>query len=101
MNEEKVMNEVMETEEQEFDTIEEFEDEYYDNGGFLKKLAVGVVGTATAVGGVVLVKNKEKLKEWKKNRTIAKLEKEGYVVEKPVDVEILEADSEDQENTEE
>ncbi len=99
MSEEKVLNEEMEI--QEFDMDEELDEVYYEEGGLFKKLAVGVVGAATAVGGVVVVKNKDRIKEWKKKRTIRKLEEEGYVVEKINIPEIVEGDSEDQEKDEE
>ena len=57
--------------------------EYYDepSGGGLKKLAVGVVGSAImAAGAAVVVKNKNKIEQWRNNKIIQKLEKKGYVV---------------------
>lgn len=52
-------------------------------GGNLKKLAVGLGVGAVAVATAWVIKNKDKLDEWR----IRKLEKKGYTVLKPEEVE--------------
>ena len=53
------------------------------SGGILSKAIVGVVGSAiAAVGTVAIVKNKDKIKQWREEKKIQKLEKKGYVITK-------------------
>lgn len=75
MNEEKVMDEVVET----FNNIEveEVIDIKPSSGGGLLK-TVGILGVCGAVGAAALHFTKKKREEW----TIKKLEKKGYIVTK-------------------
>lgn len=58
-------------------------------GGLRKKVLTGIgVGIACAVG-TLLVKNRDKIKERKLKKQIAKLEKEGFVVLNQSDIEEL------------
>lgn len=79
-----------------FDEMDNGVDEYvyYDepSGGGLKKLAVGVVGSAImAAGAAVVVKNKNKIEQWRDKKRIQKLEKKGYVVIDESELEEVEA----------
>lgn len=75
-NNEMELVEVTETYEPE---VEEFE----ESGGILKKVAVGVGAVTVGALGTLAVKNRDKLKAWKEERTIRKLEKKGYEVFRP------------------
>ena len=95
MNEEKEMMELVEVE----DNYEP--DEEYEGSGVFKKVAIGVGGALT-VGAVALaVKKRDKIKAKIEERKIAKLEKKGYVVYRPEEVEAVEAVEEVYEETEE
>lgn len=98
--EETKMN-VMETEGtgEEMEVYELYEE---PSGGFLKKATVGLVGSAiAAVGTVAIVKNKDKIRQWREDRKIQKLEKRGYVITKcPCCEECEEVEVEDIESEE-
>ena len=66
-------------------------DEYpEESGNGIAKVAIGLVGSAVAaVGTAVIVKNKDRISNWKRERKIKKLEDEGYIV---IDPEIDEAE---------
>ena len=84
MNEEKEMMELTEVE----DNYEP--DEEYEGSGVFKKVAIGVGGALT-VGAVALaVKKRDKIKAKIEEHKIAKLEKKGYVVYRPEEVEEVE-----------
>lgn len=84
---EEMKNEEMEVMEDEVTTydLDEYDDEYEESSGILGKLVAGTVTALTAVGGVLVFKNKEKISEWRDKRRIEKLEKRGYVVSIPDD----------------
>lgn len=76
------------------EALEEFDYEDYDGeyegGGILKKVIIGAVGTAAAVGGAVVVKNRKRIADWRTMREIRKLEKKGFVVEAPeIEAEVV------------
>lgn len=77
MNEEIMMenNEVEETTMENVPEIQESE-----SGGFVGKLAVGVIGAGVAVAA--LYKNRHKISEWHDKHRIEALEKKGYRVDK-------------------
>lgn len=80
---EEMKNTMEEIETVEVKDIEELYPDYeeYEEDGFLKKLAVGVGGSIIVGGATALaVKNKAKIKAWKEERDIRKLEKKGYTV---------------------
>ena len=84
MNEEKEMMELTEVE----DNYEP--EEEYEGSGVFKKVAIGV-GGAVAAGAVALaVKKRDKIKAKIEEHKIAKLEKKGYVVYRPEEVEVVE-----------
>lgn len=84
---EEMRNEEMEVMEDEVTTydLDEYDDEYEESSGILGKLVAGTVTAATAIGGVLVFKNKERINEWRDKRRIEKLEKRGYVVSIPDD----------------
>ena len=67
-----------------------------DNGG-LGKLVIGGLVVLGAGAVALAVKNKEKIKNWNTNRKIAKLEKQGYVVVTPDELEAAEEEIEGEE----
>lgn len=82
MNEElKNNNEMVELVE-EVDTYTP-EEEFEESGGILKKVAVGVGALTVGALGTLAVKNRDKLKAWKEERTVKKLEKKGYEIFRP------------------
>jgi urocanate hydratase len=96
MEKELIMNEEMETE-MALDTYDEPE---VQGRGLGKIIAIG--GTALVGGAAALaIKNKKKLAAKIEDHKIKKLEKKGYVVYKPEEVEAVEVDSEDVETVEE
>lgn len=75
----------------EFEENENFEVEENDNNeksgnGILGKVLAGVVLAAGAGIGAVLYKNREKMKQQKEQRDIAKLEKKGYRIFKAAEI---------------
>ena len=85
MAEEKMMNEVIETE-----TNEEFDCEYSEeSGGGFGKVVGGLVGSAVlAVGTAVIVKNRDRISDFRLKRKIKKLEAKGYTIVEPEEVEV-------------
>lgn len=90
MAEEKMMNEVIETE-----TNEEFDCEYSEeSGGGLGKVVGGLVGSAVlAAGTAVIVKNRDRISDFRLKRKIKKLEAKGYTIVEPEEVEVEVAES--------
>lgn len=78
------------------------EEELEVSGGILKKVVVGVGAVTVGAVGALAVKNRDKLKTWKEERTIKKLRDGGYVVFKPEeDFDELEDFDDEYENFEE
>ena len=73
------------------ETMVDFDDEYVEesNGVFKKVVMIG--GGALVVGATALaIKNRDKIKAKMEERKIAKLEKKGYVVYRPEELEEVE-----------
>lgn len=71
--------------------VVDFDDEYVEesNGVFKKVVMIG--GGALVAGATALaIKNRDKIKAEMEERKIAKLEKKGYVVYRPKEVERVE-----------
>ena len=71
--------------------VVDFDDEYVEesNGVFRKVVMIG--GGALVAGATALaIKNRDKIKAKMEERKIAKLEKKGYVVYRPEEVEGVE-----------
>ena len=71
--------------------VADFDDEYIEesNGVFKKVVMIG--GGALVAGATALaIKNRDKIKAKMEERKIAKLEKKGYVVYRPEEVEGVE-----------
>src|SRR5574344_176033 len=71
--------------------VGDFDDEYIEesNGVFKKVVMIG--GGALVAGATALaIKNRDKIKAKMEERKIAKLEKKGYVVYRPEEVEGVE-----------
>ena len=71
--------------------VVDFDDEYVEesNGVFKKVVMIG--GGALVAGAAALaIKNRDKIKAKMEERKIAKLEKKGYVVYRPEEVEGVE-----------
>ena len=71
--------------------VVDFDDEYVEesNGSFKKVVMIG--GGALVAGATALaIKNRDKIKAKLEERKIAKLEKKGYVVYRPEEVEGVE-----------
>ena len=71
--------------------VVDFDDEYVEesNGVFKKVVMIG--GGALVAGATALaIKNRDKIKAKMEERKIAKLEKKGYVVYRPEEVEGVE-----------
>lgn len=71
--------------------VVDFDDEYIEesNGVFKKVVMIG--GGALVAGATALaIKNRDKIKAKMEERKIAKLEKKGYVVYRPEEVEGVE-----------
>lgn len=71
--------------------VVDFDDEYIEesNGVFKKVIMIG--GGALVAGATALaIKNRDKIKAKMEERKIAKLEKKGYVVYRPEEVEGVE-----------
>ena len=71
--------------------VADFDDEYIEesNGVFKKVVMIG--GGALVAGATALaIKNRDKIKAKLEERKIAKLEKKGYVVYRPEEVEGVE-----------
>lgn len=58
-------------------------------GGIFGKILIGL-GLVAGAAGVAAVANRDKIKAWNTKRRIAKLEKAGYGVITPEDMELLE-----------
>lgn len=80
---EEMKNAMEEVETVDVKDIDELYPDYeeYEDDGFLKKLAVGF-GSSVIVGGAatLAIKNRAKIKAWKEERDIRKLEKKGYTI---------------------
>lgn len=86
------------------DTTEEIvEAAAKSKGGLLSKILAGLGLAACAGGAAYVVKNREKIKEKKLKKQIAKLEKAGYLVAKPEEImdEIVGIDDLDEEESKE
>lgn len=85
------------------DTMEEVTETVAESkGGLVSKILTGLGLIGACVGGVVLIKNRDKIKEKKLKKQIAKLEKAGYVVLTESDIEnIEELDDLDEKESEE
>lgn len=83
MSEEKKTMDKVEAIDVDFEEIDDMYPDYeeYEDESIFKKLAFGV-GGSIVVGGVtaLAVKNRAKIKAWKEEREIRKLEKKGYTV---------------------
>lgn len=89
-----------------FEEMDEMYPDYeeYEDESIFKKFAFGV-GGSIVVGGVtaLAVKNRAKIKAWKEEREIRKLEKKGYtvipndVIEEPKIVSIDDQDDDSEE----
>lgn len=87
MADEKMLNEDYEVTVYDGEGYDEYPEE---SGNGIAKVAIGLVGSAVAaVGTAVIVKNKDRISNWKRERKIKKLEDEGYIV---IDPEIDEAE---------
>ena len=92
MADEKMLNEDYEVTVYDGEGYDEYSEE---SGNGIAKVAIGLVGSAVAVVGTtvivknVIVKNKDRISNWKRERKIKKLEDEGYIV---IDPEIDEAE---------
>lgn len=55
-----------------------------DSGsGMAAKIVGGLIALAAVAGTAAIVKNKQKIKDWRQKRRINKLEKDGFVVISP------------------
>ena len=87
MADEKMLNEDYEVTVYDGEGYDEYPEE---SGNRIARVAIGLVGSAVAaVGTAVIVKNKDRISNWKRERKIKKLEDEGYIV---IDPEIDEAE---------
>jgi hypothetical protein len=77
-------------------------DELGESSGGLGKVVLIGLGVLGAGAVALAVKNKEKIKDWNNKRKIAKLEKQGFVVVTPEELEeaeLVEAEVIDAEET--
>lgn len=83
MSEEKKTMDKVEAIDVDFEEMDDMYPDYeeYEDESIFKKFAFGV-GGSIVVGGVtaLAVKNRAKIKAWKEERDIRKLEKKGYTV---------------------
>lgn len=87
MADEKMLNEDYEVTVYDGEGYDEYPEE---SGNGIAKVAIGLVGsTVAAVTTAVIVKNWNKISNWKRGRKIKDLENEGYIV---IDPEIDEAE---------
>ena len=92
MADEKMLNEDYEVTVYDGEGYDEYPEE---SGNGIAKVSIGLVGSAVAAIGTavivknVIVKNKDRISNWKRERKIKKLEDEGYIV---IDPEIDEAE---------
>ena len=94
MADEKMLNEDYEVTVYEGEGYDEYSEE---SGSGFAKVAIGLVGSAIAAAGTaVIVKNKDKISNWKRERKIKKLENEGYIVINPEidEAEVVESEQE-------
>lgn len=77
--EKELMNEM----EAKVEEMNEVFNEEYEGSGILKKVICGIAGITVTAGGVVIVKNWDKIKDRKRMKKIRELEKEGYIVQPP------------------
>lgn len=97
--EENIMNVEETTFEEEVNSVDTYEPEEISEGGSIGKLAVA--GISVIGAGVVLYKNRNKLKQkWTEGR-IKKLEKQGYKVTKLDTDEVIDVEGSSVEETEE
>ena len=90
MEDNKITNVEVEENEVALDTIEENDSE--DAG-----LGVAIAGVVLGVGALTafIYKNRDKIKAKRIARQITKLEKDGYIVSKPVECEVVENDEDE------
>ena len=92
MADEKMLNEDYEVTVYDGEGYDEYSEE---SGNGIAKVTIGLVGSAVAAIGTavivknVIVKNKDRISNWKRERKIKNLEDEGYIV---IDPEIDEAE---------
>lgn len=71
--------------------VVDFDDEYVEESNGIFKKVVMIGGGALVAGATALaIKNRDKIKAKMEERKIAKLEKKGYVVYRPEEVEGVE-----------
>ena len=71
--------------------VVDFDDEYIEESNGVLKKVVMIGGGALVAGATALaIKNRDKIKAKLEERKIAKLEKKGYVVYRPEEVEGVE-----------
>ena len=71
--------------------VVDFDDEYVEEShGVFKKVVVIGGGALVALATALAIKNRDKIKAKIEERKIAKLEKKGYVVYRPEEVEGVE-----------
>ena len=71
-----------------------------ETGGFIGKLAIGVVGVG--VVATTIYSNRHRIKEWHEKKQVERLQKKGYVISKREDfADIIEIEGNDVEETEE
>ena len=71
--------------------VVDFDDEYVDEShGVFKKVVMSGGGALGAGATALAIKNRDKIKAKMEERKIAKLEKKGYVVYRPEEVEGVE-----------
>lgn len=71
--------------------VVDFDDEYVEESNGIFKKVVVIGGGALVAGATALaIKNRDKIKAKMEERKIAKLEKKGYVVYRPEEVEGVE-----------
>ena len=86
MADEKMLNEDYEVTVYDGEGYDEYPEE---SGNGIARVAIGLVGSAVAAIVKVIVKNKDKISNCKRERKIKELEDEGYIV---IDPEIDEAE---------
>ena len=78
------------------DTMDEVTETVAESkGGLVGKILTGLGLIGVCVGGAALIKNRDKIKEKKLKKQIAKLEKQGFVVLPESEIEDLVDDLDD------